>query len=60
MFAAILACLLEQEWTEPRIKELRITFDRGLLKTGTGSDRHVRISWIIRCPEVPVPLFNTT
>ena len=31
MFAAILSCLVGEDWTKPKIAELRITFDRGLL-----------------------------
>jgi hypothetical protein len=31
MFAAILGCLIGEDWTEPKIEDLRITFDRGLL-----------------------------
>ncbi len=36
MFAAILACLLREDWTEPKIEELRITYDRGLLAQTEG------------------------
>ena len=31
LFAAILSCLLGEDWTTPKIAELQITYDRGLL-----------------------------
>lgn len=31
MFTAILACLLNEDWTTPKIEELRLTPDRCLL-----------------------------
>src|SRR5579872_1478128 len=36
MFAAILACLLGEDWTNPKIEELRISPDRCLLARPTG------------------------
>jgi hypothetical protein len=36
MFSAIIACLLGEDWTNPKIEELRITFDRGLLAQTEG------------------------
>ena len=36
MFRAILGCLLNQDWTTPRIEELRLTLDRCLLARVAG------------------------
>lgn len=36
MFTAILACLLGEDWTEPKIEELRVTPDRCLLARPAG------------------------
>lgn len=36
MFRAILACLLNEDWTTPRIEELRLTHDRCLLARVAG------------------------
>lgn len=36
MFSAILGCLLGEDWAEPRIEELQITPDRGLLARVVG------------------------
>lgn len=36
MFAAILACLLGEDWTDPKIEELRLTPDRCLLARPAG------------------------
>jgi hypothetical protein len=36
MFTAILACLLKEDWTTPKIEELRLTPDRCLLARGAG------------------------
>ena len=36
MFAAILACLLGEDWTNPKIEELRISPDRCLLARPAG------------------------
>ena len=36
MFRAILGCLLKEDWTTPRIEELRLTHDRCLLARVAG------------------------
>lgn len=36
MFSAILGCLLDEDWAEPRIEELQITPDRGILARVVG------------------------
>ena len=36
MFSAILSCLLGEDWSTPRIEELRITPDRCLLARAEG------------------------
>src|SRR5579863_2320284 len=36
MFAAILACLLGEDWTDPKIEEMRISPDRCLLARPAG------------------------
>lgn len=36
MFTAMLACLLDEDWTEPRIEQLCITSDRCLLARKQG------------------------
>jgi hypothetical protein len=36
MFTSILGCLLNEDWTEPRIEELRLTPDRCLLARVAG------------------------
>src|SRR2546430_2587362 len=50
MFRAILACLLKEDWSEPKIEELRLTPDRCLLarvageatfKTFLGAEAHL-------------------
>lgn len=40
MFTAILAALLGEDWTEPRIEELYITPDRHLLARTSGDVSH--------------------
>ena len=40
MFTAILAALLEEDWTTPKIEELVITSDRHILARPTGETSH--------------------
>jgi hypothetical protein len=40
MFTAILAALLDQEWTSPKIEEVFITSDRCILARPTGEMTH--------------------
>ncbi len=36
MFTAILACLLDEDWTDPKIEQLAMTYDRCLLARAEG------------------------
>lgn len=45
MFLAILASLLDEDWTTPNIKELRITHDHRLLGRAVGAINFKAFCW---------------